>query len=80
MRSGGLSVAGAPVGEVTSRTLPFAIGSIFNHLVQPLVGATRKDVVDVLEASRAAHPALDLFILEGGHAPRLLTGERERWS
>jgi hypothetical protein len=48
--------------------------------VQQLVEATEKDAVDVLEASRAAHPALELFILEAEHAPRLLTEELERWS
>ena len=68
------------VAEIISVTLPFGAGSVYNYLVQRTAGATGDDAIDVVEAHGAAHPALELFVLEAEHAPRLLAEELERWS
>ncbi|MGA3149653.1 MAG: hypothetical protein ABSF33_19595 [Acidimicrobiales bacterium] len=68
------------VAEITSVTLPFGVGYIYNYLLQQLAGATGEDGIAVIEGFRAAHPSLELYFLDAEHAPRLLAEEFERWS
>jgi hypothetical protein len=68
------------VAEITSVTLPFAGGSVYNYLVQRRAGATEDDAIEVLEAEAVARPAPEAFVLEAEHAPRLLAEELERWA
>ncbi len=68
------------VEEITSVTLPFGAGPTYNYLLQQLAGATAENGIEVLEGFKAAHPALELYVLEAEHAPRLFAEELERWS